>query len=178
MTRVRQTDIAVLGALSIEPMTGYRLRKEITETLGHFWHESFGQVYPSLARLEAEGCIVAMDGPKTSSRVFALTEAGQAELRRLLELPPEPQQPRNALLLRIFFGANLPPEAIADLLDDYEAQLREKLAGFAAIRRQLEADPLAGEHRRYWLATVSAGELAALSQVEWVTRTRTDLCGP
>lgn len=172
MTRPRQTDLAVLGALSVEPMTGYRLRQEITETLGHFWHESFGQIYPSLARLEAEGFIVAQGGVKASSRVFSLTEAGEAELRRLLDLPPESQQPRSALLLRIFFGANLPPGAIAQLLDDHEAQVREKLAQFAGIRANIDADPLAGRHRPYWLATVAAGESAARAQLEWVAQTR------
>ena len=43
MARPKQTDLAILGGLSVEPMTGYRLRTEITEVLGHFWHESYGR---------------------------------------------------------------------------------------------------------------------------------------
>ena len=54
MARERQTDLAVLGALSIAPMTGYALREGIRDVLGQFWSESFGQIYPTLARLEGE----------------------------------------------------------------------------------------------------------------------------
>ena len=32
-----QTQMAVLGALSIAPMTGYALREQIRDTLGQFW---------------------------------------------------------------------------------------------------------------------------------------------
>ena len=51
MSRQSQTEVAVLGALSVEPMSGYAARRAITETLGHFWSESFGQIYPTLASL-------------------------------------------------------------------------------------------------------------------------------
>jgi DNA-binding PadR family transcriptional regulator len=46
MARQAQTSTAVLGALSVEPMTGYEIRQVIADVLGHFWHESFGQIYP------------------------------------------------------------------------------------------------------------------------------------
>ena len=45
MARPSQTDLAVLAALSIGPMTGYALRETITTELGSFWSESFGQIY-------------------------------------------------------------------------------------------------------------------------------------
>ncbi len=47
--RTNQTDTAVLGALSVMPMTGYAVRESIRDVLGHFWSESFGQIYPALA---------------------------------------------------------------------------------------------------------------------------------
>jgi DNA-binding PadR family transcriptional regulator len=49
MPRSSQTETAVLGALSVMPMTGYALREAIRDVLGHFWSESFGQIYPTLA---------------------------------------------------------------------------------------------------------------------------------
>jgi DNA-binding PadR family transcriptional regulator len=36
VTRSSQTQTAVLGALSIEPMTAYALREAIRDVLGHF----------------------------------------------------------------------------------------------------------------------------------------------
>ena len=55
MARRSQTELAVLGALSTGPMSGYELRAAISEVLGHFWHESYGQIYPCLAALEEAG---------------------------------------------------------------------------------------------------------------------------
>ena len=62
MARGRQTELAVLGALSVQPMTGYAVREEIRQVLGHFWSESYGQIYPALAELQRDGLIEAQQG--------------------------------------------------------------------------------------------------------------------
>ena len=48
------TTNAMLGLLSLGPATGYELRQLIEGTVGNFWKESFGQIYPSLRQLIAE----------------------------------------------------------------------------------------------------------------------------
>ena len=61
-------------------MTGYALREAIVEVLGHFWRESFGQIYPILQKLEAEGlvaCVGAEGRGRRQSRKYAITETGQ-----------------------------------------------------------------------------------------------------
>ena len=96
MARTSQTELAVLGALSTGAMTGYEVRAAITQTLGAFWHESFGQIYPTLSRLEASGAIRPADASPddrpsraggTSRRRYAITSAGQMQLRTLLAEP-------------------------------------------------------------------------------------------
>ena len=77
MARSSQTRTAVLGALTVEPMTGYALRAVIRDVLGHFWSESFGQIYPALAELEGEGLVERTGSPRTGSSTFALTHAGR-----------------------------------------------------------------------------------------------------
>ena len=42
---------AVLGMLSIRPMSGYDIKQAIGESVVHFWDESYGRIYPSLQRL-------------------------------------------------------------------------------------------------------------------------------
>ena len=68
MARTSQTRLAVLGALSVEPMTGYAVRAAIAETLGHFWHESFGQIYPTLAELEKDCLLYTSPSPRDRTR--------------------------------------------------------------------------------------------------------------
>jgi DNA-binding PadR family transcriptional regulator len=36
-------------------MTGYAEREEIRQVLGHFWSESYGQIYPTLAEFRRNG---------------------------------------------------------------------------------------------------------------------------
>ena len=45
---------AVLGMLSMGLETGYQMKKHVEENLGHFWSESYGQIYPILGQLRAE----------------------------------------------------------------------------------------------------------------------------
>ncbi len=71
-----QTRTAVLGALSVEPMTGYALREAIRDVLGHFWSESFGQIYPTLAALQSEGLIRRAGSGQRGSSTFTITPSG------------------------------------------------------------------------------------------------------
>ena len=55
MARGNRTTHAILGFLTWGPMSGYEIRKRVEESIGNFWSVSFGQIYPELRRLEAEG---------------------------------------------------------------------------------------------------------------------------
>ena len=43
--------------LNLRPMSGYQLRLTIRRTIGNFWQESFGQIYPALRTMVAEGLV-------------------------------------------------------------------------------------------------------------------------
>lgn len=167
MARSDQTQMAVLGALSIRPMTGYALREEIRNTLGHFWSESFGQIYPALAELERRGFVERRGAPDSRSSSFALTPAGSARLRELLSEPAEPSRPRNGLLLRLFFGRQLGPDACRQLILDARRQAEQQLAQMAAARSELLGDTGLERDRNYFLLTISAGEHGARATITW-----------
>ena len=178
MARQAQTATAVLGVLSIEPATGYEIRQAVTSVLGHFWHESFGQIYPCLTQLEVDGLIRAAPGERANSRRYEITPAGRARLKQLLAEPPTPQPARNGTLLRVFFGWAQSPSDLTALLDTSEAHARERLATFAGIRAELASEAAYAEHVPYWSATIRAGELAAEAQLTWVAETRAALAPP
>src|SRR5918992_3424260 len=98
MGRVSQTETAVLGGLSVQPMTGYALREAIREVLGHFWSESFGQIYPTLAELERKGHVRRRGSSRPGSSIYAITPKGRARLRELLAQPIQPTPPRDGLM--------------------------------------------------------------------------------
>lgn len=171
MTRADQTQTAVLGALSVMPMTGYALREEIRTTLGHFWSESFGQIYPALAELERQGLVERGGAANTRSSTFAITPAGTSRLRERLAEPAQPARPRNGVMLRLFFGRQLGPEACRELVDQARTQAQDQLVHLAAARRELQGDR---DHLRdspYWLLTISAGEHGARATIAWAEET-------
>jgi DNA-binding PadR family transcriptional regulator len=47
----------LLGLLTVEPMSGYDLGQVIRDSVGHFWNESYGQIYPNLKKLASEGFV-------------------------------------------------------------------------------------------------------------------------
>ena len=172
MARESQTDAVVLAALSIEPMTGYVLRQQVQHNLGHFWNESFGQIYPALARLSDEELIERTheDEGRTNSALYRLTPTGQARLVELLSTPPTPTTPRNGLLLRLFFGSAIGEDACRKLVSDARTQAEHQLAYLSQARREA-TDGSNGENTRYFLITISAGEHAARATIQWADET-------
>jgi DNA-binding PadR family transcriptional regulator len=165
MSRRNQTDLAILGALSLRPMTGYALREAIVEVLGHFWRESFGQIYPALADLEAQGHVRRREGDRPNSSLFELTPEGSARLLALLREPATQQLPRNGLLLRLFFGSMLGHDECKRLVLEARAEAETRLAGFDAIATRLGSDP--EPERTFMQITLSAGRHSALAAIAW-----------
>jgi DNA-binding PadR family transcriptional regulator len=167
MARKSQTDLAVLAVLSVAPMSGYAVREAIRDQLGHFWSESFGQIYPTLASLSTDGLVEKTEGERAGSSVFALTPAGRSRLVELLATADSPTPPRNGLMLRVFFGAALGADAVAELIATARSQALQQLATFDGISRLMERETDHAEHRPYWALTVSAGRHSAQAAVDW-----------
>lgn len=168
-----QTQVAVLGALSIAPMSGYALREQIRDTLGHFWAESFGQIYPALAELQRQGMVERRDTGESGSSKFGITGKGMTRLRDLLAEMPQAAKPRNGLMLRLFFGRQLGAEACRQLVLDSRAKAESQLADLRAARDELQTDP--GEDAPYMLLTVLAGEHSARAAIAWAHEALTAL---
>ena len=100
---------ALLGLLSIHPMSGYDVRQLIPWSIGHFWSESYGQIYPALKQMTAAGLVVKKterQKGKPDRNVYSLTQAGRDELQAWLSVPAEEPVPRFELMLKLFFGAH------------------------------------------------------------------------
>lgn len=130
------TSPAILGLLSIVPMSGYDLAHAAEGSVGRFWPISKSQVYAELARLEplglVEGTEIAQDR-RPDKRVFHLTERGEQVLDSWLE-SEDLAAPKFRLpfLLKVFLGHRTAPRHTAELL-------REVRAGALAQAEELEA---------------------------------------
>lgn len=166
-----RTAYVVLGMLSIEPnKSGYDIRKAVEGSVGHFWGESYGQIYPTLKRLAAEGLIVSNPVPTASSKkrqAYALTEAGQTCLRAWLELPFQNDPPRNEFLLKLFFGRDVPLSVSIAHVRNCQEKNRQMLAtlkGFEELMRK-QASP--HPHAPFWTLTLELGIALTRTALEW-----------
>jgi PadR family transcriptional regulator, regulatory protein AphA len=164
-----RTPMVVLGLLCIEPMSGYDLKAMIEQSVGHFWHESYGQLYPALHELEERGCVVGQEASSGERRrkVYAITDAGRAALAEWLVQPPAWQPARNELLLKVFFGRMAQPEALRAHLEDLRSASERDAAQLAALTAQLEHEQANAPELRYWLLTIDFGHRFAQMRAEW-----------
>jgi DNA-binding PadR family transcriptional regulator len=79
--------LALLSLLEEAPRHGYELMKGLEERSHGTYRASAGTVYPTLQQLEDEGLVSSQ--PAEGKRVYALSDAGRAELERERETVDE-----------------------------------------------------------------------------------------
>jgi DNA-binding PadR family transcriptional regulator len=184
-----RTRYAVLGALTVEPMSGYDLKRFFEQGVSFFWTESYGQIYPILKQLKTEGLVTdatgepggaARAGPSHPRRaVYAITAAGRDALVRWLSEPAEPQTGRRLeILLKLFFARQGGPEAATRLVAEFRAHHVGLLATYAATEARLRADHAAHPDLPFWLLTLSYGEHVSRALVAWCDAAARTLAAP
>jgi DNA-binding PadR family transcriptional regulator len=170
MTRNR-TPFVILGMLSIEPNhSGYDIHKAIESTFGSFWSESYGQIYPALKRLAAEGLI---EPTKTTSRPgkqrqqYAITDAGRARLREWLAMPFQNDPPRNEFLLKLFFGREADPGVAVGHVRELQARNQRTLAMLLEIEASSQKYQSQNPNKPYWMLTLGLGIALTRAALDW-----------
>jgi len=161
---------AVLGLLSIAPMSGYGMRMIISQSIGHFWSESFGQIYPALRKLTAEGFVekkTERQKGRPDRHMYSLTTAGRKRLAGWLMVPAVTEVPRNELLLKLFFGSHVPVSASRESVTAFVAMHERALAVYAEIVKEIKQERKSAPQAPYWLMTVSYGQHYSEALVKW-----------
>ena len=102
----------ILGLLSERPLHGYELKAAFERELSPSGTLNFGQVYTTLDRLERDELVtpeVVAQEKQPDKKVYALTNAGRAELREWLSTPTKHDLDlRNETFLKIMLARRLP----------------------------------------------------------------------
>jgi PadR family transcriptional regulator AphA len=166
-----RTAYVILGLLSIAPKgSGYEIHTAIEDNFGSFWGESYGQIYPTLKRLAAEGLIEPcqpVTAPKKRRQEYALTDAGRSCLRDWLALPFQNDPPRNEFMLKLFFGREATPGTALKHVRELQERNRRTLATLEGIEKMARANQSPNPHFPYWMLTLGLGLAMTRAALAW-----------
>ena len=165
---------ALLGLLNYRPATGYELKATFTNSIHFFWDATLPQIYRTLKQMEESRWLnvtVEHQDGKPSRKIYQVTEAGRKELRRWLGEPLEMPEPRNAMLIKVFFGNQMDSTQFAahlkelqkyhaDLQETYDREIIPVIEHYAEVT---------GAYRdaRYWNLTLDFGRRHAKMVHDW-----------
>ncbi|MBN8232179.1 PadR family transcriptional regulator [Corallococcus macrosporus] len=176
MSRESTCRFAVLGMLCREPMSGYGLRSAIERSVGHFWQESYGNLYPALERMAEERLVeLVPEEPSQSGRVrkvYRVTTAGRAALAEWLRRPVLPHVERNELLLKLFFGAQVGAEDSLVQVERSRAEAEELLAALHIIDENVRQSRKSDPELAYQHLSIRAGLIGLEAHLRWCDEAR------
>jgi DNA-binding PadR family transcriptional regulator len=170
MAKENRSKYALLGLLSWGPMSGYGIKKAVEQSISNFWNESYGQIYPILKRLAAEGLAttsVEKQPGKPDRYVYTLTEKGRKALQCWLRKPAEHEVGRTEFLLKLFFGRQVTMTHNIHHVRQLQALQHRLLRRYDAIEQQLRAEYGNNPDLPYWLLTISYGRHLCQARLHW-----------
>jgi PadR family transcriptional regulator AphA len=151
-SRLTAFEQALLGMISLQPSTGYDLKRRFATTSMGVYQPSSGALYPALERLERRGLLASEALPLAAHgrprRRYQLTDDGRRAHLDWLRQPVVPEtvgQDLGLHLLRFVMMAQVLP---ADAVITFLTSLQAALAGLVgSLERQAgDIDPAGSPH--------------------------------
>jgi len=168
-------EIAILGLLSMQPMTGYDIKKMITGSNVLYWSGNNNQIYTSLGKLH-QGEFVTQEielqttGP--ARKVYSISPKGQEELRQALLSEPEFPQLIHPFLIQLAWADQLDDSELSALLAKYEEEMRLQLSMLEIMAKQNNIAPSGKVRDAYinpmWARTPREAILWTKIQENWI----------
>lgn len=165
-----KTRYALMGLLTFSPMSGYDIKKTFEKSLNYFWRESYGQIYPTLKKLTAEGMTESRREHLPGQRgkiVYALEPEGLANFKDWLRESAEPMRERNELLLKLFFGRHSGLDTNIRHLQEAREQYLSQLDEYEELQARLKTDYPGNPDQPYWLIALDYGLEITKAQISW-----------
>ncbi|MFD1775374.1 PadR family transcriptional regulator [Paenibacillus rhizophilus] len=167
---------ALLSLLAREPLSGYDMKQYMNGRVSFFYKINNNQLYPTLAKLEAEGLVQLESHERESYRparkVYSITDKGIDFLKAWVMEAEEPRS-LDDFMLKQYNSWLVEPEAMIGILrekrKEHEERLkiyRGKIAGFREQQAVYPSrDPLFSS-----IAVIEMGIRNEESYMEWCDR--------
>jgi DNA-binding PadR family transcriptional regulator len=169
---------ALLGLLTIEPMSGYDLGCVVRASIGHLWSESYGQIYPNLKKLAANGlvdCKTEKHKGRPDRRIYSITKKGREQLAEWLRIPPQPEIPRNEMLLKLFFGSHVPVQILIGNVERMAEHHHALLEKFKKTEKDEIDRNMQYPDAPFWKMAARYGQIEMEAHLKWAEETLREL---
>ncbi|MFE7413106.1 PadR family transcriptional regulator [Streptomyces laurentii] len=127
----------LLALLEHGPRYGSQLRTEFESRTGSTWPLNVGQVYTTLNRLERDGMVVQDGEDEGGHALYAITEAGHAELRTWFEKPADRTSPaRDELSIKLAMAVGMPGVDIRDVIQSQRRHTVQAMQDYTRLKAQ------------------------------------------
>ncbi|WP_066944705.1 PadR family transcriptional regulator [Streptomyces lushanensis] len=159
----------LLALLERGPRYGSQLRTEFESRTGATWPLNVGQVYTTLSRLERDG-MIAQDGEDRAGHVlYAITDAGRAELKSWFRTPVDrTSPPRDELAIKLAMAVGAPGVDIREVIQSQRRHTIQAMQDYTRLKAQaLEAVP-ADRHEVAWLLVLEQLIFQTEAEARWL----------
>ncbi|MGN6429361.1 MAG: PadR family transcriptional regulator [Gaiellaceae bacterium] len=137
------TELAVLGLLTLGERSGYELDKLARRSIGYFWRPAKSKIYAILPRLVERGfassTAVAQER-RPDKQLYAITPEGEEALRGWVTTAEGDLTESRGLLLKLFFGGHGDPQTLRRQVQERKRLAEIKLAQLEEIERTIDRD--------------------------------------
>ncbi len=171
---MRQTDFMILGLLSEAPLNGYQIKKIVDGRFRFFWNESFGQIFPALKALAADGLIEEIQTDGTQNRrqkMYRIMPAGTDALQHWLIQPVEKETYRLEILLKMYFSNYTEADVMLNHMQAFQASHAQQLYILDQFQKELEGIIDQDENHREVLRVIDCGQKLNRAYLEWSRET-------
>lgn len=163
---VNATAGALLGFLRAGPRSGYDLVAEADKVIGGFWTITRSQVYRELAALAERGLVEPGDPGPRDRQPFRITQRGRVAFRDWVNTPPEPENLRIPLLLRLTFSDEIDRDQLRQTLSNHREVHARRLEEYQTLDRGLKSGGVPAEQ----LVTLAYGLAYESAILGWFDR--------
>jgi DNA-binding PadR family transcriptional regulator len=160
----------ILAVLAQSPHSGYDISKRFEESVSCYWQASQQQIYRELGKMEQQGWVTFEKVPqegKPDKKIYAITEAGRAELRRWYKEPTEPTPIREDLLVKVLATPYASQAELVMELKRRRALHQEKLSHYRDMEVQYKSCPEPPRIEQFRYLTLRRGMRYEQDWIDW-----------
>ena len=165
---------ALLGILTIHPMTGYELKQFFDSSVQHFWNAELSQIYPTLKSLEELRYVdkhIQVQESRPNRKIYELTASGRDEFERWVRAPQAPGDLRDPFMIKLFFGSELPLEDMLVLLRRQMEEQQKVLAFSETVLREKIRESVKHHNSPrqglFWTLTLEMANAYRRAYIDW-----------